>query len=65
MSKLDDILNNNEQAKQQFKDLMTELIGYGSADTDIDTSKLSTIEKAEWVGRNELSIELRQKVEAL
>ncbi|SIC59716.1 hypothetical protein [Mycobacteroides abscessus] len=65
MSKLDDILNNNKQAKEQVKNLMKELIGYGSVAADIDTSKLSAIEKAEWVGRNELSIELREKVEAL
>lgn len=54
-----------DELKQKIKDLMLELIGYGSVDIEYDMEKLNIAEKGELIGRNELTIELRKKVREL
>lgn len=80
MSKLDEIINRywdevirgdklplamQDEFKDNVKILMLKLIGYGSVDFDYNIDDLSLSEKAEFVGRNTLTTELRQKINDL
>lgn len=61
MNKLDEVLGDKDAIKKLFLDL----VGHGSLDISYDLDALSASDKAKLVGRNELTLELRQKIEAL
>lgn len=54
-----------QATKGKLKRLFYELVGNGSVGIDYDLKKLSASEMSSMAGRNELTMELRQKVKAL